>query len=119
MNAIEILRAASRSVPNEEYVQFMAAVEAVEELEKAAREASATLGHIYHTTPLRHDLEQYAHDGYQRLDAAIKAVSPPKTEPRCDHSWAVKSVTGGLVKVCQLCGRVPPDAALANVGGPA
>ena len=37
----------------------------------AAREASATLGHIYHTTPLPQKLEQYAHDGYQRLDAAI------------------------------------------------
>ncbi len=34
MNAIEILRAVSRSVPNEEYVQFMAAVEAVAEVVK-------------------------------------------------------------------------------------
>lgn len=32
MTAIEILRAASRSVPNEDYVQFMAAVDAVAEL---------------------------------------------------------------------------------------
>lgn len=71
MNAIEILRAASRSVPNEDYVQFMAAVDAVVALVEAAREASATLGHIYHTTPLPQKLEQYAHDGYQRLDAAI------------------------------------------------
>lgn len=90
---------------------------AIAKLIEAAREASATLGHIYHTTPLRPDLEQHAHDGYQRLDAAIKGVSPPKAEPRCDHSWAVKSVTGGLVKVCQLCGRVPPDGAIANVSG--
>lgn len=30
MTAIEILRAASHSVPNEDYVQFMAAVDAVE-----------------------------------------------------------------------------------------
>lgn len=36
MNAIEILRAASRSVPNEDYVRFMAAVEAVEALVGAA-----------------------------------------------------------------------------------
>lgn len=32
MTAIEILRAASRSVPNEDYVQFVAAVDALEEL---------------------------------------------------------------------------------------
>lgn len=38
MTAIEILRAASRSVPNEDYVQFMAAVEAVAEVIEAARE---------------------------------------------------------------------------------
>lgn len=37
MTAIEILRAASRSVPNEGYVQFMAAVDAVEALAKANR----------------------------------------------------------------------------------
>jgi predicted secreted hydrolase len=35
MNAIEILRAASRSVPNEDYVQFMAAVDAVDAVEAA------------------------------------------------------------------------------------
>lgn len=34
MNAIEILRAASRSVPNEDYVQFMQAVDAVAEVVK-------------------------------------------------------------------------------------
>ena len=46
MTAIEILRAASRSVPNEDYVQFMAAVDAVGALilfadtaEKALRNA--------------------------------------------------------------------------------
>lgn len=38
MTAIEILRAASRSVPNEDYVQFMAAVEAVEETVAALRQ---------------------------------------------------------------------------------
>lgn len=41
MNAIETLRAASRSVPNEDYVQFMAAVDVVhyllEALERIAR----------------------------------------------------------------------------------
>ena len=37
MTAIEILRAASRSVPNEDYVQFMAAVDAVEEVIKSGR----------------------------------------------------------------------------------
>ena len=36
MTAIEILRAASRSVPNEDYVQFMAAVDAVAGLVGAA-----------------------------------------------------------------------------------
>lgn len=74
MNAIEILRAASRSVPNEEYVHFCDAVDAVDALVDAAREGSATLGHIYHTTPLHPELEQYAHDGYQRLDAALANV---------------------------------------------
>ncbi len=74
MTAIEILRAASRSVPNEDYVHFMAAVDAVAELTEAAREASGTLGHIYHTTPLPCELEQHAHDGYQRLDDALANV---------------------------------------------
>lgn len=36
MTAIEILRAASRSVPNEDYVQFMAAVDAVAEAVKCS-----------------------------------------------------------------------------------
>lgn len=48
---------------------------AIAELIEAAREGSATLGHIYHTTPLHPELEQYAHDGYQRLDAALANVS--------------------------------------------
>lgn len=47
---------------------------AIAELIEAAREASGTLGHIYHTTPLHPELEQYAHDGYQRLDAALARV---------------------------------------------
>lgn len=87
------------------------------ELVEAARNASATLGHIYHTTPLPAELERHAHDGYQRLDAAIAAVSPPKAPGHCDHSWATKSVTGGLVKVCERCGLVPPDGAIRAVGG--
>ncbi len=43
MNAIEILRAASRSVPNEDYVQFMAAVDAVEELLAVAQHSATAL----------------------------------------------------------------------------
>lgn len=84
----------------------------IHELIEAAREASATLGHIYHTTPLRSDLEEYAHDGYQRLDVAIAAVSPPKPRTNCEHSWSVKMVSGGPIRVCQNCGIVPPDAAI-------
>jgi hypothetical protein len=43
MTAIEILRAASRSVPNEDYVQFMAAVDAVEGLIESADVARVML----------------------------------------------------------------------------
>ena len=45
----------------------------VEELMKAARMASATLGHAYHTT-LTGQLAEYAHDDYQRLDAVIRSM---------------------------------------------
>lgn len=41
MNAIETLRAASRSVPNEDYVQFMAAVDAVGALTDALERIAA------------------------------------------------------------------------------
>ncbi|HEY0860704.1 MAG TPA: hypothetical protein VGE19_07325 [Pseudoxanthomonas sp.] len=41
MTAIEILRAASHSVPNEDYVQFMAAVDGIAELIEAAEWMSA------------------------------------------------------------------------------
>lgn len=51
-----------------------AALAAVDELIRAACEASGTLGHIYHTTPLPYELEQHAHAGYQRLDAALARV---------------------------------------------
>ncbi len=57
---------------------FEQARAAVAELIEAAREGSATLGHIYHTTPLHPELEQYAHDGYQRLDAALARVGGGK-----------------------------------------
>jgi hypothetical protein len=40
MTAIEILRAASRSVPNEDYVHFCAAVDAVDALVEAANKAN-------------------------------------------------------------------------------
>lgn len=43
---------------------------AVAELLEAARQASATLGHAYHTT-LTGQLSEYAHTDYQRLDAAL------------------------------------------------
>ncbi len=45
----------------------------VEELIKAARMASATLGHAYHTT-LTGQLAEYANDDYQRLDAVIRRM---------------------------------------------
>lgn len=88
-----------------EYAKISAAIK---ELVEAAREASATLGHIYHTTPLHPKLEQYAHDAYQRLDAAIDGVSPRDRVNACDHSWAVKLADGEPVRVCQSCGFVPP-----------
>ena len=37
----------------------------------AAKRASAILSHIYHTTPMPHEMEQDAHDSYQALDKAI------------------------------------------------
>lgn len=40
------------------------------ELIEAASNASAILGHAYHTQ-IRGELEQDAHDAYQRLDAAL------------------------------------------------
>lgn len=45
MTAIEILRAASRSVPNEDYVQFMAAIGAIAELIEAGREVRGWVPH--------------------------------------------------------------------------
>lgn len=44
---------------------------AVAELIEAAKEASATLGHAYHTV-LVGSLSEDAHTAYQRLDAALE-----------------------------------------------
>lgn len=41
----------------------------------AAKRASAILSHIYHTTPMPHEMEQDAHDSYQALDAAIASIT--------------------------------------------
>lgn len=57
MNAIEILRAASSSVPNEDYVQFMAAVEDIAELIEAAK---AVVGRGPHRDPELHDRLHFA-----------------------------------------------------------
>lgn len=86
-------------------------------LAEAARSASATLSHIYHTVPLRPDLEQHAHDGYQRLDEALAAVAPTAQKRHCDHDWVVKTVPTGFADVCCLCGADKVAAALARVGG--
>jgi hypothetical protein len=53
------------------------AIAQVEALVKAAREASATLGHAYHTT-LSGQLAEYAHTDYQRLDSCL---APFKESP--------------------------------------
>lgn len=90
---------------------------AVAELIEAARSASATLSHIYHTVPLRPDLEQHAHDGYQRLDAALAVAAPTPQKRHCDHDWVVKTVPTGFADVCCLCGADKGTAALARVGG--
>lgn len=70
MNAIEILRAASRSVPNEDYVQFCAAVEAVEAVVEAAKDVEwnarmTAPGDTYH---------EVGRKEMSRLTAALKAV---------------------------------------------
>ncbi len=58
MTAIEILRAASRSVPNEDYVHFCAAVDAVAELVEAARAAEFHLTRE-HRAPMTVDAADY------------------------------------------------------------
>jgi len=45
----------------------------------AAKEASAILSHIYHTTPMSNEMETLAHDRYQALDDAIDAFEKRKT----------------------------------------
>lgn len=74
MDSLAIIEATIRGSGAAVVTEIREARAAVAELIEAAREASGTLGHIYHTTPLRHDLEQHAHDGYQRLDAALARV---------------------------------------------
>lgn len=77
MNAIEILRAASRSVPNEEYVQFMAAVDAIAELIEAARAAEFHLTRE-HRAPMTVDAADYLTEverDRNKLRAAIARVS--------------------------------------------
>lgn len=59
-----------------ELSQFTNAVTARElVLINAAKRASAILSHIYHTTPMPHEMEQDAHDSYQALDVAIAHCS--------------------------------------------
>ena len=58
MTAIEILRAASRSVPNEDYVQFMAAVDGIAELIDAASAAEFHLTRE-HRAPMTVDAADY------------------------------------------------------------
>lgn len=101
---------------NAQRAEYAKVREAFVELVEAARSASATLGHIYHTTPLSHDLAQHAHDGYQRLDAALAAAVPTPQKRHCDHDWVVKTVPTGFADVCCLCGA-DKGAALARVGG--
>lgn len=86
MNApVDVLEVLQRQIDialsygNDERAEALQDVHAaVAELIEAAREGSATLGHIYHTTPLHPELDQYAHDGYQRLDAALARVGGGK-----------------------------------------
>ena len=49
----------------------------VAELIEAARNASATLSHAYHTT-LTGQLAENAHEDYQRLDAALARIGGDK-----------------------------------------
>lgn len=44
----------------------------------AAKQASAILSHIYHTTPMPYEMEQDAHAGYQAVDAAIRLFGGAK-----------------------------------------
>ena len=76
MNAIEILRAASRSVPNEDYVQFMAAVEAIAELIDAASAAEFHLTRE-HRAPTTVDAADYLTEverDRNRIRAALAAA---------------------------------------------
>jgi hypothetical protein len=55
------------------HAELSAVRHVVAELIAAATQASATLGHAYHTT-LTGAFAEYAHTDYQRLDNALKAV---------------------------------------------
>lgn len=49
----------------------------IAELIEAARNASATLGHAYHTA-LTGELAEHAHRDYQRLEAALSNIEGGK-----------------------------------------
>jgi hypothetical protein len=58
---------------HDDHADMIAALQGeVSRLREAATNASATLSHIYHTVPLPPELEKYAHDDYQRLNAVLK-----------------------------------------------
>lgn len=63
--------AVSDAYSAQEYPKLREARVAVAELIAAAREASGTLGHAYHTV-LTGLLSEDAHTAYQRLDAALE-----------------------------------------------
>lgn len=76
MNAIEILRSASRSVPNEDYVQFMAAVDGIAELIEAASAAEFHLARE-HRAPTTVDAADYVTEverDRNKLRAALARV---------------------------------------------
>ena len=70
MNAIEILRAASRSVPNEDYVQFMAAVEAVAEVVKCGDVAIKAIEALRRSNGMINTLE--SHREFERSLVELK-----------------------------------------------
>ena len=79
MNAIEILRAASRSVPNEDYVQFMAAVEAIAELIDAASAAEFHLTRE-HRAPTTVDAADYLTEVERDRNRIRAAIAKAKGE---------------------------------------
>lgn len=65
--------ASDYSGASQDHRDMVATRAAVSELIEAAKNASAILGHAYHTQ-IHGELEHDAHDAYQRLDAAIARV---------------------------------------------